>query len=376
MITDGIGVSAHVSTSPTDLSTVYEGIYYETSCLENDIEKMYNLMQEVVKDTNFKNIDKLKTLIVGESTGLINTLAQSGHSYAMMHANASLTKGQSINEFFHGISQVYFMNQLAATENCEEIVDKLKAISTLLMDTLEKRMLKASIITTPNLVDRNKKALKSKFLTKVPAGDHAVAPERIFTPRYSKNFFSLPFNINFAAKSFAGVPYTHEDSAKLQVAAKLMSTHFLHPEIREKNGAYGGGAVYSGLDGTFSFYSYRDPKPLNSSEVFKKSVEWASTKKFTDREIKEAKLSLFSSIDAPRNASAEGVSLFKYNITDDMRQARREKLLSVTSKDVNDVVEKYLTNDKKSSTTILGVIPEEWKKDGKISENLGWEVIG
>jgi len=62
-----------------------------------------------------------------------------------------------------------------------------------------------------------------------------------------------------------------------------MSTHYLHPEIREKNGAYGGGAVYSGLDGTFSFYSYRDPKPLNSSEVFKKSVEWAATKKFSDR---------------------------------------------------------------------------------------------
>ncbi|ORX47272.1 hypothetical protein BCR36DRAFT_398494 [Piromyces finnis] len=376
MITDGIGVSAHVSTSPTDLSTVYEGIYYETSCLQNDIEKMYNLMQEVIRETDFNNVDKLKTLIIGESTGLINTLAQSGHSYAMMHANASLTKGQSINEFFHGISQVYFMNQLAANENCDETVAKLKAISTLLMDTLEKRMLKTSIITTPNLVDRNKKALKNTFLTKVPAGDYAEAPDRIFTPRYSKNFFSLPFNINFAAKSFAGVPYTHEDSAKLQVAAKLMSTHYLHPEIREKNGAYGGGAVYSGLDGTFSFYSYRDPKPLNSSEVFKKSVEWAATKKFTDREIKEAKLSLFSSIDAPRNASAEGISLFKYNITDDMRQSRREKLLSVTSKDVNEVVEKYLTNDKKSSTTVLGVLPEEWKKDNKISENLGWEVIG
>jgi len=376
MITDGIGVSAHVSTDPSDLDKVYEGIYYESSCLEKDIEKMYDLMQEVARETDYKNVDKLKTLIIGESTGLINTLAQSGHSYAMMHANASLTRGQSINEFFNGISQVYFMNQLAANENTQEIIDIFKAISTLLMDTIEKRMLKASIITTPNLVSRNKEALKNKFLSKLPAGDHAVEPFRIFTPRYAKSFFSLPFNINFAAKSFAGVPYTHEDSAKLQVAAKLMSTHYLHPEIREKNGAYGGGAVYSGLDGTFSFYSYRDPKPLNSSEVFKKSVEWAATKKFTDREIKEAKLSLFSSIDAPRNASAEGISLFKYNITDDMRQARREKLLSVTSKDVNDVVEKYLTKEKKSSTTVLGVIPEEWKKDKKISQELGWEFIG
>ena len=81
---------------------------------------MYDLMQEVIRETDYKNIDKLKTLIIGvsnifllfsilssvykqtinnhifiqESTGLINSLAQSGHSYAMMHANASLTRGQ------------------------------------------------------------------------------------------------------------------------------------------------------------------------------------------------------------------------------------------------------------------------------------------
>jgi len=48
------------------------------------------------------------------------------------------------------------------------------------MDTLEKRMLKASIITTPKLVTRNKNALKSKFLTKVPAGKQAEEPLVIF----------------------------------------------------------------------------------------------------------------------------------------------------------------------------------------------------
>lgn len=35
-----------------------------------------------------------------------------------------------------------------------------------------------------------------------------------------------------------------------------MSTKFLHREIREKGGAYGGGAVGQN-PGTFAFFSYR-----------------------------------------------------------------------------------------------------------------------
>lgn len=376
MITDGISAYAHVSTSPTDLSKVYEGVCYESSCLENDIDKMYDLLQEIIRETDFKNTDKLKTMIIGESTSLINSLAQSGHNYAMMHANASLTRGQSINEFFNGISQVYFMNQLAATENTEEIVEKLKAISALLMETLEKRMLKASIVTTSKLVLPNKNALKNKFLSKLPAGKSVEIPDKIFKPQYIKNFFSLPFNINFSAKSYGAVPYCHPDSAKLQVAAKLMTTHYLHREIREKNGAYGGGAVYSALDGVFSMYSYRDPKPMNTIKTYSKAIEWAKTREFNDREIKEAKLSLFSSIDSLKNVSAEGTSLFKYNITDEMKQKRREELLSVTSKDINEMAEKYLSDEAKSSSSVLGVLPEEWKNNKKLSEETNWEIIG
>ena len=41
----------------------------------------------------------------------------------------------------------------------------------------------------------------------------------------------------------------------LRVLARLMTNRFLHRQIREKGGAYGGGARYG--SGIFSFYSYR-----------------------------------------------------------------------------------------------------------------------
>lgn len=42
----------------------------------------------------------------------------------------------------------------------------------------------------------------------------------------------------------------------LCILGKIMAAKFLHREIREKGGAYGGGAKMRG-DGLFAFYSYR-----------------------------------------------------------------------------------------------------------------------
>lgn len=42
----------------------------------------------------------------------------------------------------------------------------------------------------------------------------------------------------------------------LRLLARLMTAKFLHTEIREKGGAYGGGAHIS-HNGIFNFYSYR-----------------------------------------------------------------------------------------------------------------------
>ena len=62
-----------------------------------------------------------------------------------------------------------------------------------------------------------------------------------------------------------------------------MTHHYLHREIREKNGAYGGGASYSAHDGILGFYSFRDPNPLESIHAFQRAAEWAAHESFTEQ---------------------------------------------------------------------------------------------
>jgi Zn-dependent M16 (insulinase) family peptidase len=62
-----------------------------------------------------------------------------------------------------------------------------------------------------------------------------------------------------------------------------MTNAYLHREIREKGGAYGGGASH-GLHGSVAFYSYRDPNTFETVTQFKKAVEWAAAGSF-DEEV-------------------------------------------------------------------------------------------
>ncbi len=90
-----------------------------------------------------------------------------------------------------------------------------------------------------------------------------------------KTYFPMPFQVNFSAKTIKTVPMLHEDSPKLQILAELLSSKYLHREIREKNGAYGGGASFSAFDGTFTFHSYRDPQTQRTLETYERAVAHA-----------------------------------------------------------------------------------------------------
>lgn len=66
----------------------------------------------------------------------------------------------------------------------------------------------------------------------------------------------------------------------------------LHPLIREKGGAYGGGMAVSD-SGIISMYSYRDPNCDQTYKNFELTVREIIDGKFSDRELQESKLLAF-----------------------------------------------------------------------------------
>ncbi|KAI7908289.1 peptidase M16C associated-domain-containing protein [Cokeromyces recurvatus] len=374
LYTGGLRASTTLTTNHSDIDHIEEGIALVGNCLDRNIDKMYSILAKLIHETNFDDVEKLKTLINGNASSMVNSIADSGHVFARTFAGSSLTPGMHNAEIMSGMTQVKFMSRLAAQEDISDVVTKLKQIASAV---LTQSSLRVAITSGEDAIESNTKSLIS-FLQSLPVENNKINNKStmslntgVFTPQYKRTFFPLPFQVNFSAQVFRGVPYTHPDGASLQMLSSLMTNHYLHREIREKNGAYGGGASYAGLNGLFSFYSYRDPRTLETLDTFKKSIDWVQQRSFTDQEMTESKLSIFQGIDAPQSVSEEGMLQFVHGISDEMRQWRREALLKVTQDDIKRVAFEYLDKHVKQngySTALLG------ESNNRITEEQGWHI--
>jgi Zn-dependent M16 (insulinase) family peptidase len=74
--------------------------------------------------------------------------------------------------------------------------------------------------------------------------------------------------VAYDAKLVRTVSYTHPDASALAALADFLRPRYLHPEVREKGGAYGGFSVADAEGGIFALASYRDPHIARTFSVF------------------------------------------------------------------------------------------------------------
>ncbi|CAK7224003.1 Mitochondrial presequence protease [Sporothrix curviconia] len=366
--TGGVSVGYHAAAEPTDFASASEGIIFTGMALDRNVPAMLDLLRTLVLDTNFDSpeaVQHIRQLLQAASDGVVNSIASSGHSFARRAAEAGLTRSAFLREQVSGLSQVKLVTNLASrpeTDQLDDVLAKLKAIQQLAMqaDNSNNGGLRAAITCDTGSVEANSSALSS-FLSSLPAptagttgtasvgvAEAAQRVQRTFSAEADgqrrQTFFALPYQVYYGALVVPTASYTSPDSAPLQILAQLLTHKHLHHEIREKGGAYGGGASAQALDGVFGFYSYRDPNPVNTLGIMRDAGRWAAERAWTDRDLEEAKISVFQGVDAPRAVNEEGMGQFLYGVTEAMRQTRREQMLDVSREQVRAVAQRYLAD--------------------------------
>ncbi|KAK3738451.1 hypothetical protein QZH41_017087, partial [Actinostola sp. cb2023] len=332
--TGGLSVGTHVCTHHTDNDKYEQGMIFSSHCLDDNLPHMFYLWGEIFARPTLDDQDRLRTLINMIASDLANSIAHSGHSYAMSLASSSLTPAAKLGELFGGLSQVLFMKNLVEAEDLTAIIQTLRTIA---IHVLEGTQFRCAVNMVPGSRSAVETALEG-YCDALPAAwsdTSGIITDPNFVAQSSKTHFQLPFPVNYSSRSVNAVTYNHEDYAKLRILAKVLSSKYLHREIREKGGAYGSGASLGGS--IFSFYSYRDPNSLDTLEVFNKSIEWAEQGQFTDQDIDEAKLSVFASVDSPVSPGNRGLAYFSQGVTEEMKQTQRDRLFAVTRDDLIDV---------------------------------------
>ncbi|KAI0405225.1 Metalloenzyme, LuxS/M16 peptidase-like protein [Xylaria palmicola] len=363
--TGGISVGYMSTPSPNDFHKASEGLILRGMALDRNVPEMFSLLRKLILETNFDSPEaalRIRQLLQASADGIVNDIASSGHAYARRYAESGLTRDAYLTEQVSGLTQVKLITSLAGrpeSDQLEDVIDKLKQIQAI---ALAGNNIRTALTCGHDSTAANSSALTQFMSSRASRSISFPATSEQPTARDIKAFFPLPYQVYYGSLALPTVSYTSPDGAPLQILAQLLTHKHLHHEIREKGGAYGGGAYMKGLEGLFGFYSYRDPNPQNTLSIMRNAGRWAVDKQWSSQDLEEAKISVFQGVDAPKSVNTEGMLRFMSGITDEMQQKRREQLLDVTKDQVREVAQKYIVDAlaKQSEQTAFLGKKQDW----------------
>lgn len=340
------GISAFASLR-SDIDNADTGRGYLTvssRTLNNKANEMAGLVRDTVLSPRFDEKERIQELIQQLAMRRVNAIAGNGHQYAMMAASAALRPVPNLNDFLSGIPGIVRLKALAAAIEDEQNLDKVCSQLQELHERLRSVKPELLIVTEDGFLEQFTQTINglwqesySDAADLLDTSESATAVDRAFV---------VTTQVNYCATAYKTTSEESDDAASLGILGGVLRNNFLHSEIREKGGAYGGGAGHDGANGVFRFYSYRDPRLNETFDTFQQSIDWVLSADITDAMLEEAVLGVISSIDAPGSPAGEVRQAFHHGLfgrTAAHRERSRKRYLEVRQDDLRRVAERYLT---------------------------------
>jgi presequence protease len=343
--TGGIHGGCEILEHPDNSARFISSLVIKGKALNHKADKLFEILTDLCTAPDFTNLERLHTVLNQLRTSLENSISGSGHSYAARAAAAQLSASASRREIWSGFSQIALIKTLA-----KKNPDQLRETSERLQRMARQLFTRTNVTcaVTSDSSDQNAEFTQlNAFLTSLPSSPVPKRPAASFNPTNRPLGFSYSVPVSYVTRVFPAVSFTHPDAAPLSVLAKLLRAGFLHREIREKGGAYGGMAGYNPEAGLFSLLSYRDPQLERTLAVYEQALAWAVAGKYSDQEVEEAVLAVFADLDRPLSPSGRATREFSNQLQDltrEMRSEYRQRVLRTERKDLMRVAATYLLN--------------------------------
>lgn len=359
--TGGISCSATVMNDIKSLDQANVWVRLNGKALDRNAASLCEIMAELCTSADFSDTERLATVIGQIRSSLENSIPASGHSFAAQAGAAYLTPAARRRELWGGLAQLEHIKHLAELPQ-EQLTLTADMLTRLQKQIFARSNMRAALAAEEEQLEPGTGALAA-FIAALPADKvRNNTPLSSFNPEDVQLGWATSIPVSYVTRSFRTVPYTHTDAASLNVLATLLRANFLHREIREKGGAYGGMASNSSEGGIFSLLSYRDPHLERTLDVYAQALKWVEEGTFGAQEIKEAVLSVFSIHDRPKSPSGRAAAEFACQLrglTYTQRQEFRDHLLKVTREDLIRVARTYLGSSR--SHEAISIISNEEK---------------
>jgi len=372
LYTGGIGLSINARTRFDSDGVCLPFALLGGKCLARNQDQMFELLDELLCEGDYSDLNRLKKLLLQYRAGIESMVVQNGHGFAISLASRNFSRTCALSERWNGIFQLKVLKTLTddlTDETLESLSQDMSRIAGVLIG---RQNIRAALVGEEDLLTTagSKIASLQEKLDSGPS-DGFVPPPIDVDDYIPREGWSTSTSVSFVARMFKAVRMGHEDAPALSVISKLLRSMYLHREIREKGGAYGGFAVYNSENGLFGFASYRDPHIASTLKVYEGGEAFIRSGACTDGDIKEAVLQVCSEIDRPDPPGPAARNAFFRKIvslSDEQRQEFKSRLLSMTRREVMRVAETYFDRHSQKSAVVV-ISGEEALK--RANEKLG-----
>lgn len=360
LYTGGIGMAPSARTRYDAAGTCLPFVVLDGKCLSRNIGNMMDILAEYIGEIDFFDSGRLKQLLMEYRAGLESMVINNGHRLAMSLAARRFSPQAALSETWGGIHQLQFIKRFTDDLSDGALVTLSETLSVIRSALYtggnvqtawigEDASLKLAAVAGKNLQACLGVGAGSSNLRR-NEGAPAFDPPRIeLGDGIPREGWSTTSSVSFVAQMFETVRLQHPDAPALSVIAKMLRSLYLHREIREKGGAYGGFALFSPENGLFGFASYRDPHIVATLNAFAGAAAFIRSGKFTDEDVKEALLQVCSELDRPDppGPSAKKAFMRKFvSLSDEDRKQYKANLLALTREEVVAVAGRYFDPDR------------------------------
>ncbi len=123
-----------------------------------------------------------------------------------------------------------------------------------------------------------------------------------------------------------------------------------------KGGAYGVTASVNGGEMLLSLSSYRDPRIEETLDAFRGGLDWIIDNGVTQDELEKAIIGIAGRDLRPLSPGEKGIIGFRrrlYEISDELRQQKRDELLSSSSEEIRRAAKRLRENLESSCSVVM-----------------------
>ncbi|MFC0821072.1 insulinase family protein [Moraxella marmotae] len=363
------GVTARISqrTDLYDADAMSSYFVLATRALNRKPEAI-GLVSEVLNHSIFSESDRIRELLQQKQSSWQSRLAGAGHAYAMQTASRRMSRQARTEYAYSGLPALAALKSFLNTAQNDTALwttlgQRLADLHHTLIGLPKQILLVCESHASDDLLGEIAKQLDTQVNqnTNNPSTDALVFDELNHINDDGDMAWLISTNVYHNAAAYPATTSGHDDTPALMVLAPFLRNGYLHGAIREKGGAYGGGASFDSNAGAFRFYSYRDPNCEQTFAHFTKSIDWLLDNEHDPEQLTEAILGIIAGMDKPGSPAGEAVKCCMsqlHNRDKAWQQQMRAKILAVTLDDLKRVARTYL-KDKPHDRATLAPMEQE-----------------